>query len=250
MARILLFLSLSSSILIDAILAQASTAGPVVNLSYAKYRGHYNSTLNITKYLGLPFAAPPTGQSSQIPSGAEDCLVLNVVQPRNATQNAKLPVIFFIHRGGYNTGDASQGSPYAIMRHTKNAFIFISSDKYTKEGRAPNVQKHICAFGGDLAKVIIMGVSAGKGSVISQIIMYGGVKQPLFRAALTDFPYYLLSATNCLTLACLRAIVEDKLKAATQATYIKAYAEGSYGYSTYYYGPEFRARHFTKVPTN
>ncbi|KAL0948801.1 hypothetical protein HGRIS_008931 [Hohenbuehelia grisea] len=34
---------------------------PVVNLGYAQYQGRYNATTNIAEYIGLRFAAPPTG---------------------------------------------------------------------------------------------------------------------------------------------------------------------------------------------
>ncbi|KAF2244160.1 alpha/beta-hydrolase [Trematosphaeria pertusa] len=326
--------------LFTAIVLAQNTTYPVIDLGYAKYRGRYNSTLDITEYLGLPFAAPPigplrwkapqpyttpknltntiidatqdgpicvqgntywTGRSAQFPTGSEDCLVLNVVIPGNATKYSKLPVIFQIHGGGYVEGWASIGEPYALMQHSNNAFVFVSiqyrlgaygflgSDKYAQEGGAPNVglldqrfalewvQKHISAFGGDPAKVTIWGGSAGGGSVTSQMIMHGGVEDPPFRAAIADFPWwqqllkeerlatqfgYLLTATNCSTLACLRHVTEDTLKAATQASYIKGYAEGSYGYGSFYYGPyvdgsviqdwpseEFKTGHFTKVPT-
>jgi hypothetical protein len=33
----------------------------VVNVDYARYRGVFNSTANVTSFLGLRFAAPPTG---------------------------------------------------------------------------------------------------------------------------------------------------------------------------------------------
>lgn len=45
------------------------------------------------------------------------------------------------------------------------------------------IQRHIGAFGGDPSKVTITGTSAGGGSVSAQLQLYGGVKQPPFRAA-------------------------------------------------------------------
>jgi carboxylesterase type B len=72
---------------------------------------------------------------------------------------------------------------------------------------------------------------------------------------------YLLEASNCSNIYCLRSLSEDALAIATQATYVKAYADGAYGYGNFYYGPyvdgaviqdlpsrEFDAGHFTKVP--
>jgi len=106
--------------------------------------------------------------------------------------------------------------------------------------------------------------------------MYGGVKNPPFRAAIVEYPWwqpylrreqllrqygYLLSETSCENLQCLRALDADELANASQATYIRAYADKAYGYGSFYFGPhvdgnvirdlpsrEFRAGHFTTVP--
>jgi carboxylesterase type B len=327
------------------VLAKEATAlkntGAVVDLGYARYRAHYNDTLNINEFLGVPFAAPPLGQLrwrapqpysppnsnatitdttrgsqcvqgypqwtvADVPgimpvTGSEDCLVLDVFTPGTVAKDAKLPVLFSIHGGGYTLGDASLIPPYALMRHSENAFIFVNiqyrlgaygfvgSKKYTAEGGAANVglldqrfamewvQKNIAAFGGDPEKVTIQGGSAGAGSVTSHMMWKGGVENPPFRAAVADFPWwqqylreeqlagqfgYLLSETNCSTLACLRGVSEDTLKTASQASYGRGYADGAYGYGSFYYGPyldgdlmedlpskEFRAGRFTKVPT-
>jgi hypothetical protein len=34
---------------------------PVVDVGYARYRGAFNSASNVTSFLGMRFAAPPTG---------------------------------------------------------------------------------------------------------------------------------------------------------------------------------------------
>ncbi|KAF2865916.1 Alpha/Beta hydrolase protein [Massariosphaeria phaeospora] len=175
------------------------------------------------------------------------------------------------------------------IQYRLGAYGFLGSSKYSREGGSPNlglldqrlaldwVQKHISAFGGDPDKVTIVGGSAGGGSVTSQMIMHGGAENPPFRAVMAQFPWWqqylreeqlstqftlLLSATNCTSLSCLRIVPEDDLKAASQSTYATAYANGEYGYGHFYYGPyvdgeviqdlpskEFRAGHFTKVPT-
>ncbi|OAG07965.1 carboxylesterase [Paraphaeosphaeria sporulosa] len=234
-------------------------------------------------------------------AGSEDCLMLDVYTPGTATKKSHLPVALSIPGGGYVMGYAGQSSPYALMRHSNNAFIFVNiqyrlgaygflgSARYTEDGGATNaglldqrlalewVQEHIEAFGGDPSKVTILGGSAGGGSVTSQLTWKGGNHTPPFRAAMADFPWWqqflreeqltkqydnLLEAANCATLMCLKALPEDILKEATQATYISAYADKVYGYGNFYYGPyvdgdiirdlpsrELRAGKFVKVPT-
>ena len=45
------------------------------------------------------------GVSPDVPSG-EDCLTVNVVAPETAASDAPLPVMVFIHGGGYSTGSS------------------------------------------------------------------------------------------------------------------------------------------------
>ena len=106
--------------------------------------------------------------------------------------------------------------------------------------------------------------------------MYGGVENPPFRAAMAEYPWwqpylrkeqllrqygYLLNETACGNLECLRALDAVTLTNASQAVYVKAYAEKAYAYGSFYFGPyvdgkvirdlpsrEFKAGHFTKVP--
>jgi hypothetical protein len=37
-------------------------AGPVVDLGYAQYKGSINVSTNITSFLGIQYATPPTGK--------------------------------------------------------------------------------------------------------------------------------------------------------------------------------------------
>jgi len=46
------------------------------------------------------------------------------------------------------------------------------------------VNRHIGAFGGDASRITIFGASAGGGSVMNQMIMFGGEPNPPFQAAL------------------------------------------------------------------
>ena len=45
----------------------SNTAGaPIIDLGYAQYQGVYDSVNDVTNYLGVRYAAPPTGQWIQI----------------------------------------------------------------------------------------------------------------------------------------------------------------------------------------
>ena len=41
----------------------ASTAGPIVDLGYAKYQGVSNTTTGLTTFFGIRYAAAPTGEA-------------------------------------------------------------------------------------------------------------------------------------------------------------------------------------------
>lgn len=295
--------------------AKNESRGPVVDLGYAKYLGHYNDTFDLNEYRAIPFAAAPVGplrwkapqpyvlpdnltdtlidatipgpmcvqgvpywmSAGPVPvSGSEDCLLIEITTPGNATKEDNLPVLVSIPGGGYTLGGASYSPPHALMRHSSNAIIFINiqyrlgafgfagGKKYVEEGGAQNVglldsrmalewiQKNIGAFGGDAEKVTILGGSAGGGSVTAMLAWKGGVENPPFRAAIADFPFWqqllrekqldaqyerLLNATECPDMNCLEQLPEDVLKTATQATYVDAYLEGAYNFGHYYYGP-------------
>lgn len=75
------------------------------------------------------------------------------------------------------------------------AFGFLSSPEVRENGVANTglldqraaiewTQRHIAAFGGDPAKITIWGGSAGGGSVMNQLILYGGQNPAPFRGAI------------------------------------------------------------------
>ncbi|KAF7309409.1 Carboxylic ester hydrolase [Mycena indigotica] len=150
----------------------------------------------------------------------------------------------------------SMGEPviYVSMNYRLSAFGFLAS----KEVRAAGVgnlglqdqrqalrwlQKYIGAFGGDPTKVTIWGESAGAISVASQMIGYNGNHEGLFRAGFMQSgapipvgplengqKYYdaIVRQVGCSgaadTLACLRTVPYNTLKAAQDASpFIFAY---------------------------
>ncbi|KIJ61015.1 hypothetical protein HYDPIDRAFT_177203 [Hydnomerulius pinastri MD-312] len=147
-------------------------------------------------------------------STSEDCLFLNVYTPGDTvtpvSSGSGLPVIVFIHGGGYISGAASQwegsdlivdsnhGVVVVLIQYRLGLFGFLPGEA-VKKGGALNaglldqnyalqwVQSHINTFGGDPTKVTIWGESAGAGSVLQHVVAHGGNTQPpLFRAAMTS----------------------------------------------------------------
>ncbi|KIK61900.1 hypothetical protein GYMLUDRAFT_243066 [Collybiopsis luxurians FD-317 M1] len=147
----------------------------------------------------------------------EDCLTVNVIRPANTLPTSSLPVVVWIHGGGFQIGRTQMydGTPiversiqlgepiiYVSMNYRLSVFGFLASQEVKDAGvgnlglRDPKikylrierealrwVQKYIKAFGGDPTKVTIWGESAGSFSVASQMLANGGNPEGLFRAA-------------------------------------------------------------------
>ncbi|KAG2130975.1 Alpha/Beta hydrolase protein [Suillus bovinus] len=146
-------------------------------------------------------------------SQSEDCLFLNVYIPGNevvATPEGGLPVVVWIHGGGYIEGasssyngtdliiDSNYGVITVLIQYRLGLFGFLPGEA-VKEGGALNaglldqnyafqwVQAHISDFGGNPMEVTIWGESAGAGSVLQHIVAHGGNTQPpLFKTAMTS----------------------------------------------------------------
>jgi para-nitrobenzyl esterase len=125
---------------------------------------------------------------------SEDCLVLNVWTPASS-DTARLPVMFWIHGGGYVAGSSSEprqdGSVLATrgvvvvsLNYRLGVFGFMAHPELTKESGASGnyglmdmvaalqwVRANIAAFGGDPGNVTIFGESAGSFSVSALMAM-------------------------------------------------------------------------------
>lgn len=158
---------------------------------------------------------------------------------------------------------SQSGIIYVSIQYRLAVFGFLSSAEVRENGVANAglldqraalnwVQRNIRAFGGDPSKVTIIGGSAGGGSVMNQMILYGGVSNPPFRAAISEYPWWqsykngtvlqaqyrqMLAATACGDLTCLRSQTTDTLIGAMQATFDVGFKEGWYGHGDFYYGP-------------
>ncbi|KAF4614285.1 hypothetical protein D9613_007996 [Agrocybe pediades] len=153
-----------------------------------------------------------------VPPASEDCLFLDVVVPgKLGGSKDGLPVVVWIHGGGYTSGSASAMifSPdsydgndlvresggdviVVLIQYRLGLFGFLAGQN-VKDGGALNaglldqrmalqwVQTNIKKFGGDPSRVTIWGQSAGAGSVLQHIIAdNGNTSPPLFQSAITS----------------------------------------------------------------
>lgn len=188
----------------------------IVTTTTGKIRGF--ETDGHVAYLGIPYAEPPIGslrfkravpvtpwdgvleaiaygdksiQTDEVECpgevvGSEDCLTLNVRTPIGAKD---LPVLVYIHGGGYNTGAASDplydgeafvkdGIVYVSFQYRLNVLGFFDFTTYpgcedfdSNCGVSDHliamrwIHDNIKAFGGDPDRITIAGESAGATSV-------------------------------------------------------------------------------------
>ncbi|KAJ3482854.1 hypothetical protein NLI96_g6700 [Meripilus lineatus] len=253
--------------LIPGVLSSISAVNTVVDLGYATYRGNL-SFPNTVAYLGLPYAEPPLGErrfrapitldtariqaeaggkiidASSNPAfciqgsigrgdaggaGSEDCLKVNVYVPVGAKQGDKLPVLVYIHGGGYVYGNPAN-FPLDHWVHQVPEVVIVSvyyrldslgflahPDFATSNLGDFNVgfqdqtealrwvQRHINAFGGDPGRVTINGHSAGSSSVELHLtapnnigLFHAGIAQSVYRITVPT-PAAKLSTFNTFT---------------------------------------------------
>ena len=145
----------------DSVLSKRQSSGRssslVVDLGYEQYMGVANASTGLNTWKGIRYAAPPTGslrwqppqapavsreqilpandlpqncpQSPEAPfvpgfnyTGNEDCLFLSVYAPQNATN---LPVLVWIHGGGYGEGQGNQDMS-SIINTNQNSFVAVA----------------------------------------------------------------------------------------------------------------------------
>ncbi|KAG1871950.1 Alpha/Beta hydrolase protein [Suillus tomentosus] len=156
-----------------------------------------------------------TGAGDAGGAGSEDCLNVNIYSPYGAQEGDNLPVLFYIHGGGYIFGNPRNWpfdnwvyqSPNVIIvsvYYRLDSFGFLATPEFANStygdfnaGFKDQIQalkwvkSYISKFGGDPTKVTINGQSAGSSSVELHMIanegeqlFSGAIAQSVFRSPL------------------------------------------------------------------
>ena len=224
-------------------------SGPVaaesltVKTEQGKVRGKTINDGKVKAFLGLPYAAAPVGDlrwrapqpaatwkgerdatkygahcaQNQVFSdmvfqdgeSSEDCLFLNVYAPANATSQSKLPVMFWIHGGGFAGGASSEprhngdflplrGVVLVTINYRLGVFGFLATEELAREANGASgnyglldmvaalqwVKSNIKNFGGNPDNVTIFGESAGSAAVST--LMASPIAKGLFHRAIGE----------------------------------------------------------------
>jgi para-nitrobenzyl esterase len=224
---------------------EPSKTPPVVRVESGGLQGVVDD--GVASFKGIPFAAPPVGDlrwrppqpaapwtgvrqaaefgadcmqgrfgpppapgapPARVPS--EDCLFLNVWRPASATPGAKLPVMVWIHGGGFMGGSGSfpmtsgvqfakEGVVLVSVNYRLGRFGFFAFPALSRERPDETkgnyaymdqiaalqwVKRNIAAFGGDPNNVTIFGFSAGGVSVHS--LLASPMARGLFHKAIAE----------------------------------------------------------------
>jgi para-nitrobenzyl esterase len=226
-------------------LGAAAGAAAEVKTSAGVVKGTATPDGRIRIFKGIPFAAPPVGglrwqaprpaapwqgtrdatefgarclqgrvfDDISFPNLSEDCLTLNIWTPA-ASGRERLPVMVWIHGGGFQAGAGSEprhdGEAFArkgvVLVHFNyrlGVFGFFSHPELTREsGRDASgnyglldqiaalrwVKENIATFGGDPANVTIFGESAG--SLAVSALMASPLAAGLFHKAIGESGAY------------------------------------------------------------
>ena len=238
----------SFAILLVAVCGMASavaTSSTTVRIDSGALQGALET--DVIAFRGIPYVAPPVGvlrwrapqlvvswsgvrpatsfgnACLQPPPGprepalgapqSEDCLYLNIWRPASA--KTKLPVMVWIHGGGFTKGASSiansdgagfarRGVVLVSINYRVGYLGFFAHPALTREaadgGQIANyglmdqiaalrwVQRNIHAFGGDASRVTIFGQSAGAFSV--EALMASPRAHGLFHRAIVMSGYY------------------------------------------------------------
>ena len=231
---------------VAASVAPAAQLTHPVRVDGGRISGLGEDTLRV--FRGIPYAAPPVGDlrwrppqpvhpwtgvrkctafgascpqgdpvaenEAVVDSQSEDCLYLNVWTPARAAKE-RLPVMVWIHGGGFVSGSGSLPAMYGerlsgqehvvvvSLNYRLGVFGFFAHPELSEEsayGVSGNyglldqvaalrwVRRNIATFGGDPRRVTIFGQSAGGQCVISHLV--SPLSRGLFARAISESPRY------------------------------------------------------------
>src|ERR1700692_2022868 len=228
------------ALLLVLVLGHGVAVSPPVKIESGAVQGAYANGLSI--YKGVPYAAAPLGElrwrepqpvrawkgvrkatafapacmqtglsmpGETPPAVSEDCLYLNIWTPIRKA-DAHLPVLVWIHGGGYTNGSAAMPLYWGDRLAQKGVIVvtiayrlgplgFLAHPELTGESAHHSsgnyglmdqiaalewVHKNIAAFGGDPKRVTIAGQSSGSISV--SILMASPLAKGFFQRAIGE----------------------------------------------------------------
>ncbi|GBP32971.1 Venom carboxylesterase-6 [Eumeta japonica] len=136
--------------------------------------------------------------------GSLDCLKLNIYIPHSATSHNRLPVMIWIHGGGFmrwSSGRESYGPKFLVqhdvilvtLNYRLGPYGFMCLNTADTPGNAGLrdqlaalrwIKKNIAAFGGDVDNITLFGESAGAASV--EFHMVSGLSDGLFHKVIME----------------------------------------------------------------
>ncbi|MGN7949327.1 carboxylesterase/lipase family protein [Microbacterium sp. 22215] len=192
----------------------STTTPPVVEITQGMISGV--SADGSESFLGLPYAAPPVEENrfaapaeaagwdgtreatahgnSCLQGGdgevagtktSEDCLYLDVYRPASTTSTDALPVVMWIHGGGFGSGGAAlfdpsefadrTGTVVAVINYRVGAMGYLATETMGADAGSFGLLDQVAAlrwvhenipdFGGDADRVTVAGQSAGAMSI-------------------------------------------------------------------------------------
>jgi para-nitrobenzyl esterase len=234
-----------AAVLLSTVSAFAALPDPI-KVEQGLLSGTSGTSSEVRVYRGIPYAAPPVGDlrwkapqppapwrgvrqatemphacwqtpyppaaaiyQAKLPPLSEDCLYLNIWTPAKSAKE-RLPVMFWIHGGGFTRGYggsdayngenlARKGAVIVTINYRLGIFGFFAHPELSAE--SPHhasgnyalldqiaalewVKKNIAAFGGDPGRVTIFGESAGSWSV--NALMASPLAKELFHRAIGE----------------------------------------------------------------